>query len=40
MSNFTLPAREIVIHAVKIAYKRELFTNDIPNPHQEMLITS
>lgn len=40
MSNSTFPAREIVIHVLKIAYECELFTNDIPNPHQEMLTTS
>lgn len=40
MSKFALAAKERVIHVVKIAYKCELFTNDIPNAHWEMLISS
>lgn len=40
MSNFALSVKERVIHVVKIAYKCELFTSDIPDPYWEMLISS
>lgn len=40
MSNFALSVKERVIHVIKIAYKCELFTNNIPDPHREMLISS
>lgn len=40
MSNFALSLKERVICVVKISSKCELFTNDIPDPHWEMLISS
>lgn len=40
MSNFALSVKERVICVVKISSKWELFTNNIPNPHWEMLISS
>lgn len=40
MSNFALSVKERGVQVVKIAYECELFTNDIPDPHREMLISS
>lgn len=40
MSNFALSVKERVICVIKISSKWKLFTNDIPDPHWEMLISS
>lgn len=40
MFNFAFSVKETVINVVKTSSKCELFTNDIPDPHWEMLVSS